>query len=299
MYLYPTDPTAPTSPLAETASGGSGLFRLEAPAGTYIVVARTPDHFAFFGRNPIHLLSPQAGVHLPLLAAHPSVRRSVAQGDEAVEGRILWGETPVEGARAFAYLDLANGLRGPGYAVTEPAGADGAFHLPLPPGTYFVAARLRPGGKDTGPLQPGDGFGVAPEFPLVLRAGEAVTLDLEVVELPARERMARFQGRFARMTGVVVDSTGRPAPGFRVCLYDNAQMINQPAAVSDPTGPDGQFTLEVSLAGTYYLGARERLGGPPSSGERVGFYRDARNGRVELAPGSRLSDARIVLQAVP
>jgi hypothetical protein len=69
--------------------------------------------------------------------------------------------------------------------------------------------------------------------------------------------------------------------------------------VSDPTGADGRFALEIPLTGTYYLGARERLGAPPKRGERVGFYRNAPGGRVELEPDSRLSDAHIVVQTVP
>jgi hypothetical protein len=147
-------------------------------------------------------------------------------------------------------------------------------------------------------LQPGDLFGVAPQFPFVLREGHVLTVDVELVELPARERMARFQGKFATLSGTVVDTGGRPLEGFRACLYDNPQMINQPAALSEPTGADGGFVLETSLSGAFYLGARQRLGAAPLPGERVGFYRDAPGGRVELTPTARFSDLRIVVQEV-
>jgi hypothetical protein len=198
----------------------------------------------------------------------------------------------------FVYLDLVNGLRGPGYALSDPTGAGGGYRIPLMPGTYYVAARLRPGGRDVGPLQPGDLFGVAPQFPVVLKEGRALTIDVELVELPARERMARFQGKFASLFGNVVDTGGRPLAGFRACLYDNPQMINQPAALSEPTGADGKFALDTGLSGTFYLGARQRLGGAPLPGERVGFFRGAKGASIELAPAAQLRNLEIVVQEV-
>ncbi len=290
-------PDAP--PDARTVSGSDGSFRLEVPPGTYLLLARRGGLFSYFGRNPVQPTVALTGLHLPLVPAHPAVRAVSPPGEEHLAGRVLEAGQPVADARVFAYLDAGRGLRGPGYAVSDPTGPDGAYRLPLPPGTYFVAARFRAGGWKTGTLDPGDRFGVLSDFPLSLGSGESVEADIETVEVPGREQMARFQGRFARLSGRIVDGGGSPVPGLRACLYESPQMLDRPSVVSDPTGPDGRFSLETPLTGVFYLGAREVLGGPPAPGERVGFYRGPLGAAVEVAPGARLGDLIVVIQEVP
>lgn len=286
-------------PAARASSAEDGSFRLSAPPGSYLLIAKTEREFAYFGRNPIQVGSPASGVHLPLVPAHPIARGEQRPGGEALSGRVLLEGTPVEGARVFAYVDPSKGLRGPGYAVSEPTGGDGAFRLDLEPGTYFVGARLRAAGWRTGSLDPGDLYGVLPELPLRVRAGQRVSADIEVVQVPSREQMARYQGRFARLSGTVVDLQGRPLAGFRACLYDNPQMLDRPAAVSEPTGADGRFTLETSLSGVFHLGAREILGAPPRPGERVGFLRGGEGSGVRLEAGAAVEGLAVVVQVVP
>ena len=50
-------------------------------------------------------------------------------------------------------------------------------------------------------------------------------------------------------------------------------------------------------AGTFWLGAREKLGGPPQSGERIGFAAEGKP--VELSAGAESRELRIVVQPVP
>ncbi len=294
FHLAPERP-----PVARGATGPEGHFRLSVPDGTYLVLARGPSAFAYFGRNPVRVSGPVSGIHLPLLPAPAATREPSGAAGEGVRGRVLHGGQPVEGARVFAYLDAARGLRGPGYAVSEPTGTDGAYLLPLPPGTYFLAARFRPGGWRAGNLAPGDYFGAFVDFPAVVGEGEALRGDIETVAVPSREQMGRFHGAFVQLSGRVVDGQGRPLAGFRACLYPNPQLLDRPLALSEPTGPDGSFALEVTEAGTAYLGAREELGGPPVPGERVGFYRGPQGARLDLTPGDRRSGLVVVVQEVP
>lgn len=286
-------------PQARVTSGPDGAFRLEAPPGSYLLLARRGELFSYFGRNPVRLAGPLTGVHLPLVPTHAVKRTACGPGGERLEGRVLDGGEPVAGAQVFVYLDAAKGFRGPGYALSEPTGRDGAYAVPLPPGTYFAGARLRAGGPKTGTLEPGDRFGVLPEFPLLLREGECVRADIETVEVPGRDQQSRFQGRFARLEGRILDADGRPVPGVRACLYETPHLLDRPAVVSEPTGPDGRFVLETPLSGLLYLGAREALGAPPVPGERVGFYRGPRGPALEVVPGGRLGDLTVVLQVTP
>ncbi len=292
------DPARGPEPVARARSGTGGDFALSPPPGVYLVLARAPGRFAYFGRNPVRLRDRLSGLNLPLVPVHPVTRLPTRPGTERIEGRVLAGGRPLAGARVFAYLDAAQGLRGPGFALSDPSGPDGSFLLSVPPGTYFVAARLREGGL-RGALHPGDRFGVLPRFPLRIAEGEAVRVDIETVEIPSAERMARFRGGFATLTGRIVDDRGRPVAGMRACLYANPQMLDRPAAVAEPSGPDGSFVLATSLAGTFYLGAREVLGGPPAPGERVGFYRGPRGTVLEVRPGERIGDLVIVVMGVP
>ncbi|WP_459941114.1 MULTISPECIES: carboxypeptidase-like regulatory domain-containing protein [Deferrisoma] len=290
----PEDPTRLPEPAAEVTSGEAGVFRAALPPGAYLVLAEAPGLHGYFGRNPVLLVTRLDGLNLPLVPAHPLRRRPAAPGSEGVEGRVLAEGTPVAGARVFAYLDLVGGLRGPGYAVSEPTGPDGRFALPLPPGTYYLAARARlPGSR--GRLHPGDRFGVVPELPLRLRRGERIGVDIETVELPSAERMARFRGATAVVEGRIVDPQGRPVPGLRACLYRRPEMLDRPDAFSEPTGPDGAFRIEARWFGPAYLGARQQLGGPPALDERIGFYRGPRGARIDLEPGGHLRDLLVVV----
>ncbi len=300
VLLYPATwrPEADWTPVGRAVSGENGWFVLEAPAGRYLVVARTPGRFAYFGRNPVRLFRGLSGLHLPLVPAHPLERARVPAGREGIEGRVLADGGPLSGARVFVYLDPQGGLRGPGYAVSEPTGADGRFVLDLPPGTYFLAARRRrsPG---VGALHPGDRFGVLPHLPVRLGRGERIRVAVETVELPSAERMARFRAETARLSGRIVDPAGRPLAGMRACLYRSPQMLDRPEAFSEPTGHDGRFVLETSAAGVLYLGARERLGGPPDPRERVGFYRGPQGARIRIRPGDRVGNLLVVVPGGP
>jgi len=74
-------------------------------------------------------------------------------------------------------------------------------------------------------------------------------------------------------------------------------MIDEPLETGEPTGPDGLFRLNSTRSGGFWLGARERLGGPPQSGERVGFLEGGN--RLELGPGVEHDALRIVVKPVP
>ena len=156
----------------------------------------------------------------------------------------------------------------------------------MEPGRYFLAPAERFGERSRGPHGSGDLFGVDPELPLRLKAGTAGDADFEWWKSHSPERMARFTTRFATLSGLVTDAEGRPVAGFRVCLYNTPRIFDEPLEVSDPTGEDGRFLLSSTRDRRFRLGAREKLGGPPGSGERVGFPARA-GGVLDSPPASK------------
>lgn len=287
------------APVESVVSDEKGRFALNPAPGEYIVTAQAPGYFAFFGRNPLRVGADEKNLSLPLAESHVPTIQTVAHGSEGIEGRALYEGKPAQGVIVQAYLDVRNGFRGQPYASAPPTGEDGAFILDLEPGRYHVVARKRSDGHRTGPLEAGDLFGVLPELPLALATGTRARFDLETVKLPSAELMARYQTRFSVLTGTVVDEAGKPVAGFRPCLYKNPRMLDEPVMVGDPTGADGRFTLKTSRAGSLWLGARETLGGPPQSGERVGFMRPFPPDGIELAPGKEQPELTIALRRVP
>jgi hypothetical protein len=79
-----------------------------------------------------------------------------------------------------------------------------------------------------------------------------------------------------------VDRAGKPVAGVRALAYRSPEMVGHPAFVSERTGPDGTAELAVSGEGTYYLLARENLGGP-ADGELYGKYVGAADHAVKVA----------------
>ncbi|TAL16887.1 hypothetical protein EPN96_07705 [bacterium] len=285
-------------PAGTAESGVNGRFSMELPEGKYILLARAPGKFAWFGRNPLKVSAHQRGLSLPLVAAEGVTTAAVAEGEENIRGRVLLGGKPAAGVRVSAHLRADAGFRGQPYASSALTASDGEYKLALDPGVYFITARKRATGLEVGPLTPGDLFGVLPELPLKVGRGKEQKSDIELVELPSYEQQARYRTRFAKLEGTIRTGEGNPAEGFRACLYDNPRMLGEPLAISAPTGPDGRFTISVSVVGRYYLGAREHLGGPPVSGERVGFARDAPEG-YEIAPGKVFESLEVILVVAP
>lgn len=287
------------SPTAVAIADDKGRFEMSAPAGIYMITAHAPGLFAYFGRNPIHLNADHSEISLPAAPAHVPRTTGVPEGSEGLSGTVLFEGKPVEGALVQAYLDAKNGFKGPAYAQSAPTGPDGAYEIPLLPGRYFITVRQRAGGYRTGPLTTGDLFGFFHEYPLALAKGKAIAADLELVRLPSAHMRERHQSYYAILAGIVTDRQGRPMAGFRPCLYDNPRMLDEPVTVGDITGTDGRFTIRTDRIGKYWLGAREKLGGPPLSGERMGFISGPDAGGITLEAGTSLTEIRIIVEPVP
>ncbi len=126
------------------------------------------------------------------------------------------------------------GVPGQGSSFTDDRGELRLFGLL--PGEYVVSAEILGGAVNAGAA--GEGF--APTFyPGVTSAGQATPVAVAIGE-ETTVQFALVRSRLARVSGVVVDSQGRPASGARVWLATSVGF--SPGA---NTEPDGSFTISA------------------------------------------------------
>jgi len=282
----------------EAVSGADGRFRLKLPAGDYYLVARGRGFFAYYGRNPLAV--PGGGltdVNIGLVASidqRPEVTPFVETG---VAGRLFADGRPLAGATIYLYTDLTGSLKGMGYAMAGPTGADGYFEVAVPAGTYYLVARQRQSGAGIGPLRAGDFMGYYPENPIRVRSGRVAKVAVPMLEVP--EKVDTLQATLFgenSIRGRILDPEGKPVAGARAMLYDDPQMFNRPLYVSAPTGADGAYVLSFPHSGTYYLAARDTLGGAPGPGELYGTWDGTSDHSLEVAEEQTLTGLDIVVE---
>jgi hypothetical protein len=75
------------------------------------------------------------------------------------------------------------------------------------------------------------------------------------------------------ITGVVKAISGSPLSDAVVLAYDNPNIMGRPKYISQKTGKDGKYLIQVDLEGTYYVTIRAaKGGGRPQSGDISGSY---------------------------
>ncbi|MDT8442724.1 MAG: hypothetical protein RQ722_00390 [Desulfuromonadales bacterium] len=302
VFAYPVDVldfSAPTS-FKAGPTGADGLFSIDLPKGQYYLLARGNGRFAYYGRNPVSV--PKEGldkVNLlmePTNLSAPKPEGLVATG---VAGAITHNGEPVAGAVVMVYPDLSSNLKGMGLGMSNPTGPDGLFEFPLPPGKYYLVVRKRDSGMMAGPLRAGDLFGYLPSNPLMVAEGKVPSVHIPVISVPEKvERYASSMFGNTSITGRIVDSQGKPVAGLQALLYDDPMMLNRPLYVSHPTSADGQFVLSFPKGGTYFLAARDELGGTPAPGELYGRYQGSADHSVRIRTGKVLEGVEIKVEEV-
>ncbi|TLM65683.1 MAG: hypothetical protein FDZ69_08820 [Deltaproteobacteria bacterium] len=288
-------------------SDSDGRFRLEVPPGSYALFGWSADRtlFAFCGRSPVTVAagdSPQwAGLQAVPVETPNRTPYADAYG-AALEGRVLAAGRPVADALVYLYLDAGEDLKGQGYRMSAPTGADGWFSFDgLPESSYFLAARKRQDGQKVGPVREGDLFGIYPGNPLAARAGETTQV---VVHLVAKAKDAVEAETFGRgggpeLRGIVTDAAGKGVAGVHVFAYTDKVIGHQrPAALSTPTGADGAFVVRLPAAGTYYVGARQLYGDSPAPGELFGMFEESADHGLTVKAGEKREALKIVVEPI-
>jgi hypothetical protein len=278
------------APYHTTSTTEDGTFALPLPAGEYYLLAKGKGLFSFYGRNPV-TIPPQGLADLKIsLVPLPDAPQIAAAGiEEGVSGFILHDGIPLPGAVVYAYTDLSSNLKGMGYTVSSPSDAEGRYELPLPAGTYYLLARMRQGGgMAMGPLRSGDYIGYAPTNPVRVTSDRVALLSIPVLEVPEKiDLLSSSLFGQTSLRGRILDQAGQPVAGVRAVLYSDPQMFNRPGYVSQPTDEQGVFVLSFPHGGTYYLAARQQLGGAPAPGELYGTYDGTPDHSLKIATGEQ------------
>ncbi len=304
VAAYPTlDPSG--TPLAlSAATSADGMYRLQVPSGYVALYAHdaVSGRFAFCGRNPVRAEEGKpnwAGLQLvPLTAA-----KQLAYDDEysaGLEGRVLFAGQPLAGALVHLYLDVSEDLKGQGYRLSLPTAEDGyfAFHN-LPESDYFLVVRKRSSGERLGPVREGDYLGIYPGNPLKLQAGQLAQVEFSAVRKLKEDSGSETPNRASlfRLTGQIVDQSGKPQPGLHVFAYREKVIgHDRPAGLSPVTGADGRFEVNLPEAGVYYVGAREYYGDSPAPGELFGMYEESADHGLQVEAGRTVE---IVIEVDP
>ena len=291
---------AGAAPFASPATGADGLFAFDLQPGSYYLLATGAGWFSYYGRNPLTVPAEGlAGINLPLVPAAtppPEMPVTIATG---VAGRVLHNGQPVANAIVFVYPDLSAQFKGFGLGMSAPTDAQGLFEIALPAGSYYLVARVRHGGSLVGPLQAGDLFGYLPGNPVTVTAEGVTRIALPVIAVPEKvSRHAATMFGQTRLSGKIVDRDGKPLAGLQALLYADDAMLNRPLYVSQPTGADGQFQLSFPSGGTFYLAARNTLGGTPAPGELYGRYQGPAGPALKVETGQSLEGLTIVVETV-
>lgn len=274
-----------------------GTYQLELPTGRYYLTARnfstTPkpgDYFCYYSGAPIVVPSEgfrQVGFNLIRIPKEESSKVGKRSG---VWGEISFQDQPLERTYLYVYKSTQNDFKGPAWFI-QPV-EKGTFRMSLPPGDYWLLARKRMKGGQYGPIEIGDYFNFYYGNPLHIEKNELKNIKLETIT-----RLSMLEedpdGIFSGITGSVVGPDAMPVVGVRVFAYRSATMTGTPAYISAATGEDGRFNLSIPEVGTYWLLAREVIGGPAATGELYGKLQNAENKGILLSEQQVSREVRI------
>lgn len=287
------------APYRSGLSADDGGFRMQLPPGEYYFLARGKGQYAYYGRNPV--IVPEKGLSdLKIgLVPIPTVPSTGEIGIKSgVSGTVLVDNVPLAGSVVYVYTDLTTRFKGMGYAMSTPTDVDGRFEIPLPAGTYYLLARMRQGGgMATGPLKAGDFIGYAPVNPVRIEEGRVALVAIPLLEVP--EKVGQLSESLFGQTSIrgrILDRDGLPVAGARAILYDEPQMLNRPLYVSQPSAADGSFVLSFPVGGTYYLAARQQLGGAPAPGELYGTWDGTPDHSLKITTGEQINGLELKVE---
>jgi len=302
-----------TLPFAVVATDEMGHYRVELPPGRYFIIGKKREETnggltrMLMAESPANPVEVSDGIRtIPPFPLREMGRDGalVPEPGTGVSGRVTSGGEPVSGAFVYVYTEEVSGLMGPSYGEAVQTAADGSFHIPLPAGRFYLAARLRHGGSRIGEPDSGDLNGSYPENPVEVPLGKIVILKsfpLDPVDPHQRnERMEK--GKFERtktsLVGRVVNEDVKPVKGIYVFAYMDSRMVGKPTYISAPSDEDGRFTLYLGDGGTYFVGARSAFGGPLEPGEWVGTFDGRADHGTEIPSGANRDLGDIVVREV-
>ena len=183
-------------------------------------------------------------------------------------------------------------IRVPLPRLTSKIQPDGSFRAELPGGKYFFGAIKRNSGKQFGMPSKGDYYyryykpnsRELQEFSV----NEGDYIDFGTLEArPFRGRVKALSAQTA-IKGRLSDMDGKPVENCLVFAFPTPQMLRQlPLFVSSKSGKNGEYILNVAGDSTYYLLARDVMGGGQvKEGGLIGFYGEQKPVGVTIQSGA-------------
>ncbi|MCF6178921.1 MAG: carboxypeptidase-like regulatory domain-containing protein [Geopsychrobacter sp.] len=285
-------------PFQSVPSDKQGLFKMDLPVGEYYFLAQNDQFSGFYGRNPVNVSGKGVDdLRIALPLRHPLVAKPLVDALPGVVAKTTTAGRPVTAVTLMVYPDLNTQLKGLGFGMSQPSDEAGVAELQLGAGTYYIVARKRQSGGMTGPLRAGDFFGYYAENPLVLEENQVLNIGIDLVEVPQKiEREADHLFGKTSIRGLVQNAVGSPVAGVRVLLYPDETMLNRPLYVSQPSNRKGEYLLSFPKGGTYFLAARNKLGGAPGPGELYGRYTGSPDSSIRIRNGQALKGVNLLVE---
>jgi len=208
-------------------------------------------------------------------------------GPTGIAGQVTNKEgSPALGAAVYAYRSSKGGLRGPADFEAR-VGGEGDYFLDLVEGVYYLAARQRHSGSDSGPPRPGDGWAIFGHNPVTVQPGMTSRADLILrgVTQPMLLKEGSLSSGDSGFTGQIIDVDGHPVVGAIALAYRSPDYHRMPDFTAAPSGEDGRFTLYLPQGGSYCLAARTKTRGQPREGEPYGLLANGAEGCRSIGKG--------------
>ncbi len=306
IEIFNRVPDGLVPPVATTTSGEGGLYTVRMPRGDYYVTARkrpggTSSVGMLFGTSGGSPITVRDGLTLvpPIEIDDRGGLGSLGDAGVNIQGCVAYEGAGLGGAFVYIYPGMQR--RGPGYVARARSAEDGTFRVKVPAGVYSLTARNSDRGDGMGSVQREDMVGEYAQNPIHVGQDPVMigTIQLRKVDplVWEKSRWAVEKGPLS-VRGTIFNEEGSPVAGVYAFLYSDHRMVGKPAAISSPTGNDGIYEVRVQEPGSYYLGARNRYGGPVEPGELMGAYDTSGIQPVELMPGKPVPDCDIVVREV-
>jgi hypothetical protein len=300
-------------PVAETATSEEGTFAVNLPAGRYWVWARATleegeRELRLVGQATPNPVEPKPGgsaaVEISLedpsgfaSSSGPTGAGAVGRVDDKILGKMV-GEAgkPVH---LYFYEGSVKTPIGPGFVATVSTQEDATFRIDLAPGDYTLSARLHASGLDYGPPGPNDLVAVVQFSVKPLEYFDLGSLALTPLDPKKwRETTSTLGGGDTLASGVTLNADGTPAKGLWILAFTDSRMAGKPAAISPTTDERGRFVVYLPQGGRYFLGARSKVGGPASPGEKIGTYRGPDGDGVQIGENERVEGIEITVEEI-
>jgi hypothetical protein len=155
---------------------------------------------------------------------------------------------------------------------------EGKFSLELEEGTYYLSTLKKSDGDAPGPPQDGDLHGLSRDEkgnPIKYTVKRGITTDIGILRKATvyKSPTIKLTKGITAITGILKASDGSPLADAIVQVYANQEIQGKPIYVSQKSGKDGKYIVQVEQEGTYFVAIRARYGGGrPQAGDMLGIY---------------------------